>query len=443
MAKNTRTTADSHNLDVDRLIADFDGRIAILQREGVPSYPPLGGRKPWATAPETDKLEQIVWESMNVWLSDKSTGTGDPAFAVIAVPGAAALEAVERHVDYAGLPAVQREMLQDLRAGLDAGQFGGPPPKHKDAVADALERVVSVGHFDRMVQDAKESELWPWAEISADRKMWELMNLAAEAWPPVAYTLAVIEREVDVAQLTPGRKQALEGVRERLDCDGHDPLDPDGRADLALRLAELEARVEHYKHSLWGSVREELKEDVKFEHIVGEIGTLHLESEAAAYLVIDREVEVTRLPEEKRREFEADRFDSVAANLRQQWYDDGLGAGGDRWEDQPTQYKVSYLADFAGAYKAPFERFAEAARPLLGMAPGEEFTADQEWVKHEFHASSEKYESRQAEVEQKAAQRQLWPSEIAAKNRQKQPAQDQGKGSGRDKDNGRDDGHSM
>ena len=36
--------------------------------------------------------------------------------AVIAVPGTATLTAVEEHVDYAGLPPVQREMLEDLCA---------------------------------------------------------------------------------------------------------------------------------------------------------------------------------------------------------------------------------------------------------------------------------------------------------------------------------------
>ena len=53
--------ADSHDPAVDELVADFGERIGNLRREGVPSYPPLGGRKPWAETPELEKLEQIVW----------------------------------------------------------------------------------------------------------------------------------------------------------------------------------------------------------------------------------------------------------------------------------------------------------------------------------------------------------------------------------------------
>src|SRR5437763_1486259 len=79
---------------------------------------------------------------------DATTDRGDDALEVIAVPGTAALEMVERHVDYAGLPATQREMLQDLRAKLDAGQVGGERPDRKDLVGLALARVVGVGEFD-------------------------------------------------------------------------------------------------------------------------------------------------------------------------------------------------------------------------------------------------------------------------------------------------------
>jgi hypothetical protein len=221
-------------------------------------------------------------------------------------------------------------------------------------------------------------------------------------------------------------------------------------AELELRLAELEARVEDDKRlgALDDKGRrwpwKELSESVKFNLIRGEIDNLHLGTELRPYAIIDRDVDIRGVSGERRREFKANRFDSVAANLRQQWYDDGLGAGGDRWEDQSTRYKVSYLAEFAGANTAPFKRFAEAARPLLGMAPGEEFTADQEWVTHEFHASREKYESRRVEPGRlggKTAERQLWPSELAKANRHKQPGQEQGRNN--EKVNGKDTGHSI
>ena len=96
-------------------------------------------------------------------------------------------------------------------------------------------------------------------------------------------------------------------------------------------------------------------------------------------------------------------FDRIAANLRQQWEDDGLKGPGDRWEDEPVLYKVSYLADFAVAYGVSFERFAAAARHTLGMMPGQEFTADHKWyVAHEYYTQQEKYAMRRADEERLA-----------------------------------------
>ena len=45
----------------------FRARIETLKRGGVPSYPPLERREPWAQTPEREKLEAIVWESTTVW----------------------------------------------------------------------------------------------------------------------------------------------------------------------------------------------------------------------------------------------------------------------------------------------------------------------------------------------------------------------------------------
>ena len=65
----------------------------------------------------------------------------------------------------------------------------------------------------------------------------------------------------------------------------------------------------------------------------------------------------------------ADAFDRLAANLADEWRDDGLGYAGHAWEDQPILYRVSYLADFAGAMGIPFERYVVAARHTrLGCA---------------------------------------------------------------------------
>ena len=322
--------ADSrHERAVDDLAVDFGARIEGLRRDGVPSYPPLGGRTPWAEAPEAEKLEQIVWESMSVWLGAKSFDPGAAGPEVISLPGAVALEAVERHVDYAGLPEAQRAQLVELRARLDAGQFAGPPTGHKDPVADGLQRAVGVGHLEDMLQAAKEGDGRPWAVRPEAEKVKDIVGLSAETAAPGGYTLAVIEREVDYAGLPPWRREALEGLRARLDRGdaGHDPLDLDGSADLALRLAELEARVEDDRQLgardaqgqrwPWAGLAEKTKLDL----ILVEMGDLHLESEPAAYDLAARSVDPARLTVPTRREFEEAR--AAAGADRSVWNGQG------------------------------------------------------------------------------------------------------------------------
>jgi hypothetical protein len=86
------------------LIADFLSRIESLKQDGVPDFPPLGGRLPWAEASEERKLQNIVWEAMAVWPHDEAT-----------VPDLVRLEAVEQNVDYAKLPEAMRTHLEGLR----------------------------------------------------------------------------------------------------------------------------------------------------------------------------------------------------------------------------------------------------------------------------------------------------------------------------------------
>jgi hypothetical protein len=339
--------ADSRERDdaVDRLVADFRARIGGLLREGVPDFPPLGHTLPWEQATEERKLENIVWESMSVW-----PVAGRPES--IAVPGAVALEAVERHVDYAGLPAAQRELLEELRARLDAGAFAGPPPPHKDAVAGGLEAAVGVGHLERMLRAAKEGEERPWAGRPEAEKVRDIIGMAAETAAPGGYTLDVIAREVDPGRLPEWRREPLRDLMSRLDRgefggEGRDRLDPDGRVDAALRLAELEARVEDEKRLgapdrdgkrwPWG----ELTEEQKLGEIELEIGELHLRTEPKAYEVAAREVDLARVPEARRRSFEESReeaglgpargqdaFDRVADDLPRRSREDGHGADG-------------------------------------------------------------------------------------------------------------------
>ena len=74
-----------------------------MKRDGVPAYPPLGGRRPWAEAAESEKLELIVFESWMVSPGAAGHGQSDGRVEWIGVPSIVALETVEREVDPAGL----------------------------------------------------------------------------------------------------------------------------------------------------------------------------------------------------------------------------------------------------------------------------------------------------------------------------------------------------
>ena len=80
-----------------------------------------------------------------------------------------------------------------------------------------------------------------------------------------------------------------------------------------MRLAEFEARIEDHKHfgaqDDWGAHRrwEEFSEVQKLDRIVRETGSLHLHFEPREYEIIDREVDLTRVPEGRRRGIESNR----------------------------------------------------------------------------------------------------------------------------------------
>ena len=59
-------------------------------------------------------------------------------------------------------------------------------------------------------------------------------------------------------------------------------------------------------------------------------------------------------------------FDRMAANLSEQWAADGFAAVAGTWEALSEERKIGYLADVAGAYRVPFERFEAAARSNAG-----------------------------------------------------------------------------
>ena len=118
----------------------------------------------------------------------------------------------------------------------------------------------------------------------------------------------------------------------------------------------------------------------------------------------------------------ADAFDQVAANLRQQWLDDGLGYAGDLWEGQPTLYKLTYLANFAAAMGVSFERYEEAARGVVGLGPGQQFTPEHEWfIAHEFQEATGKYASRRVLDEMRVNLNKMSLADLKADGRREQP----------------------
>ena len=185
----------------DDLVADFGARVDELRRDGVSAYPPLGAQKPWTEITEVRKLQEIVWQS---WVSSHGS----------TVPGSASLEAIERYVDYAGLPEVQRDMLVDLRAKLDSGLFGEVNPDGTDGVSAALGGIVASAEFDEKLAAWKQRQDEPWSGVPDDEKVHRLVDVAQVdiagvplPTPPGAHMLAAIEREVDFDRLSPWRRE--------------------------------------------------------------------------------------------------------------------------------------------------------------------------------------------------------------------------------------------
>ena len=368
--------ADSPDRGQADRLAEFSAWIEEWRRKGAGSE--------GAKATEEKKLRELFWESCTV--SDGFT-----------VPGADVLAAIERNVDYAGLPAVQREMLEDLRARLDAGQFDGSQPKHRDVVGPVLTQAIDAGFFEESLRIARESQERPWAEIPEDHKVGRLIEMARDsgAWvdwwddlvgtTPGAHLLETIEREVDYAKLSPWRREGLERLRERVDA-GENPYaaDRSDRVGYALRTTELEAIIQDYRHSGDTAQRPvqlpwaELREEEKLDRLERAIGYLSLDGESKAVDIINREVDLARVPEDRRRAIEeTGAFDRVVADLPRRWHEDGHGDGVETWDDQSDLEKIGYLAGYAVKYDAPYWRFLEAAGHILGLEPGEEFTRDE------------------------------------------------------------------
>ena len=140
-------------------IAKFDAWIEERRRDAGSG---------WAKATEEEKLGEMYWESCSV--SDGLT-----------VPGPALLAAIERNIDYAGLPAVQAAMFRALRARVDGGEFDASRAENSDAVGATLGRIVDAGFFEEELRKATESTDKPWSEIPEDGKVWRIIGMALDS----------------------------------------------------------------------------------------------------------------------------------------------------------------------------------------------------------------------------------------------------------------------
>ncbi len=151
-----------------------------MKRDGVPAYPPLGSRRPWAEAAESEKLELIVFESSKVSPDGAGHGQGDGRVEWIGVPSIVALETVEREVNPAGLHPAQQEMLRELRAWVGGETYAAVDPAGKDAVGLTLARIVGIGQFETEVAALKHQD-GPWAELPEADKV---RALSTWRWRP-------------------------------------------------------------------------------------------------------------------------------------------------------------------------------------------------------------------------------------------------------------------
>jgi hypothetical protein len=297
------------SVDGDRLMR-FREHVEDLRRDG--AYDRWRHATiPWDQAPAGVRLDGLLWAAL------------DPAASGPPLPDAELMAEVDRHVDPAGLAPAQRGRLDDVRANVAAGQLeGGDNTGHRNAAYDALRAVAGIEHFERWLEKYKQDGLYnrpantPWAEVPEAKKVSALVGLARQERAPGDYALAAIEREVDHERLPPGRRAALASLRARSDAgelEGLQPRDLGDRANYALRLAEFEQRVEDYKRDgdpwqgeapvPWAALLEVRKLDL----IVQEAGWQHLHFEPQQYEVIDREVDLSRVPEGRRRGIESSR----------------------------------------------------------------------------------------------------------------------------------------
>jgi hypothetical protein len=264
------------------------------------------GGSDWAEATEEEKLEQMLFESCTL-----TQGT--------TVPGAAVLAAIERNIDYAGLPVVQQTMLRDLRARLDVGE--AYLANKEDLVGNVLQQIVDTGFLEQWLRAEKNSEEPRWSGISEDDKVWRIIAIANESgmWAPWGgdgtasgnHVLETIEREVDYAKLAPWRREGLKALRTQLDRgqfagDSLYAVDVNNRLRDGLRRMELEATVQDYKHYGAAVTRPvqlpwaEISEEEKLGKIERAISLLTLDDAWKPVDMIEREVDLAAVSDYRR-----------------------------------------------------------------------------------------------------------------------------------------------
>ena len=251
----------------------------------------------WCLFPSTEKHSRMG--RCNLFGQDGGAGiwrTHSASRDATPVPGDVTLTAIERNVDYDGLPSVQAEMLRVVRQKLDVGDLPEPhPDRGMDRTWRALNSIGSIDKFDRDLEHYKAEGLYdrpkntPWAAVPESKKVSALVRLRARTDGPPGATSWRRSSERSITMAPRGAARPWKGC-----ADGWTPASSTATSRATRKtapitrcaIAEFEAHVEDYKHlggrDEWGVDHrwKEFGEGEKLDRIVRETGSLHLHCRA-------------------------------------------------------------------------------------------------------------------------------------------------------------------
>jgi hypothetical protein len=445
------------------LIAAFEAHSEELKRDGLPNY--RGGRFPWALATETRKLEQLVSEFAQMTAGNENVGNVAGTVLLEAIernidyaqlPEATRNDLQMLRVDVEAGDKETVDGRDSIAPELDRivrQQYGNIDHNANFQIWQAHDPSAAAAGWSafpadyRRAIDVTSESLAGAYEATNEGGWWEANEVEVIADEVRSTTVGDVivdpgskahritsegYKLVDPATEKPARDEPpLERVERQLaewKFNNSPDFVPDpaagrigpgtyrpnedgwGIISEAHKLHVLELDVD------WTGVNDKEKElvlarEVDFSRITRDDFNTVYQDIAVDYGIEADERAARRLLDNADRVLDAggvpDAFDRVAGNLRQQWYDDGFGMTGDRWENEPVLTKLSYLADYAGAYDVSFERYVKAARQALDMTDGQEFTAEHNTAATElFHRSQAKYAHSRAEDLRLAERRQ-------------------------------------